>query len=123
MDDEAAIAPLVAARQCHETAENTFAGDAPARAQSKRGIVKNCKDDKSEQSKTEQRQEVANFPCKQNSGNYQRPRRGPKKIALEIVPGSFAPSDNRADAHKKNEQEKKRNNNRIEIGRADAYLH
>ena len=41
MNDEAAVAPLIAPRQSDQTAEDAFAGDALARAQRQRGVVKN----------------------------------------------------------------------------------
>src|SRR3990172_10746881 len=40
VNDESAVAPLVAPRQSDQAADDTFAGDAPARAQGERGVIK-----------------------------------------------------------------------------------
>src|SRR5262245_64629538 len=95
---------------------------ATPRSQRYYGIIKDCKNHESEQGKSQQRQEVANLPDKQNHTRQKRARCRPEKIAFEVVPGSSAPGNHGPYTHQKDQEKKQRHGDRVEIGSANADL-
>ena len=86
MNHQAAVAPLIAPGQGNQTAQDTFAGDALARAQRKGGVVKDRGHDEGEQGKAQKRQKVSDLPDEQQQTEGSERRGGPEKIASSDCP-------------------------------------